>query len=187
MGVNAGALQQARRRLAKRVLIGAACLGVVLTSFTEKGSGFYDLGTMLILATLVIGSFVAVYFAKKRAPLVTVPPSFAPETPFMSHLRVKVTAVGNGPQSDANASTPWLEVDRRYFMLLGTEGFSVRFRARSSDGGLLDAQLLQPEEVLEKLSAGTVFHVYDGARVVAEGTVMERLTVTEPAPPGQQS
>lgn len=164
--------QSSRRRHAAALLGSAACAGILLMAFADKGSSWYELGSMLLLGCVTIGTFVVLYFAKKRAPVLDKPPSFAPGTPFVAHLSVTVAAPGAGG-AVFNRD--------RYFLLLGTEGFSARFRGQPSTQDVFDVQLLLPGEALARFPAGTAFRVFDGKHIVAQGSVLGCVAETERA------
>lgn len=148
----------------------SGAVGGVLALVAPKGSGAQTVGSMLLLGSLMIGSFVLLYFAKKRAPLVSEPPSFSPTAEFVPHFIASLS-----PVADCNEDALYSEIGGpRFFLLIGSEGHSARFRARpQSEDGKVEVQLLKPELAGEFFSAGASFNVFDGSRVLAKGEVLD--------------
>jgi hypothetical protein len=163
-----------RQRLARRIVVGAVIAGLALTMAFPKGSGASEFGALLLLMTLPMAAWVLILFAKKRAPMVATLPSFGADAPFVPHLQVMVTATAT-PPADSTAPERLALDGERYYLLLGSEGFSVRFRARESGPDGFDAQFLKPDEAVPRFVGGTAFHVFDGSKVVAQGTVVARI------------
>lgn len=162
-----------RKRFTAGLLIAAFSVGALLMLFTERGSALNDLGALLGLASLTIVSYVVFYFAKKRAPPVAAPPDFALDARFVAHLRVRLSPLAT---QDGEAPAVHFTLGaRRYYLLLGSEAFSVRLREDSAAPGRFDAQFLRPEVALPRFPEGTTFRLLDGTQVVAEGSVAQHV------------
>ncbi len=163
----------ARQRLARRVVTVAVIVGLVLVVLFPKGSDASQFGAILLLGALPMAAWVLIWFAKKRAPMTTSLPSFAAGAPFVPHVQATITAVDETGVDSTRPASSVLAGDR-YYLLLGSEGFSVRFRARDGEHGRFDAQFLKPDEALPRFVDGTAFRVFDGSKVVAQGAVTGR-------------
>lgn len=158
------------QRLGAWVVAISGTVGGVIALVAPTGSSVQTAGTLLLLASLSIGSLILFYFAKKRAALLAEPPSFPPDMPFQAHLAATVRVL---PGSAITVSS--LE-GKRLYLLVGTEGHSARFRALTSESSeSMEIQLLRPEQALAHFSVGMALRVFDGKNIVAGGEVSEVL------------
>lgn len=164
-----------RRRLIVLVLLGLAVIGGVTRHFAADPSLARDIGTLLLVLWLpVIGNVVAYMITQMRAR-VRICASFAPDAPFVAHLRVRLTPLA---APSATALTMTLR-ERDLTLVLGTEGFTVRQATLSADwlaaGDDVCVQLefLRPALARSRFPAATRFRILSQGKIVADGQVLE--------------
>jgi hypothetical protein len=160
-----------RRKRAVAVFVALAVVGVLLNTFAPERSIAKGLGQAFMIAWLPGVAWFVVWFAKKRAPVLTQPPGFAAEAAPSAHL----TAVANlGADAEAALRRAYPH-PLNVVLLLGTEGFTARICPASRDlatANTVHVQILRPELVLPRLPPGASASVLLGRSVGGELTVL---------------
>lgn len=167
-------LSTSRQRLVFGGLIVAALVGAAARQFTAPSSNLYWIGTLLMVMWIPIAGNIVWFFARKRRP-VSVAPQFSSDAPFVPHALVELTLLqgaGDGPRQTHSGG------EHRCVLVVGTEGFSVRFVLPpdtpfgAADALQTEVQFLVPEKALARFAAGVSFQVLVGRTVVGNGKVM---------------
>ena len=159
------------RQVVMAVLLTLATAGGVIRYFAPNPSVLRDVGTLLLVLWLpAVGNLVAFFIRKipRKPPPAT---DFAPGAAFRPQLQVRVDAL---PLPDALE-----EHERRCTLLVGRQGFTVRFaqpvrQALAQAGAqVLPLELLHPKAGLPKLKDGMEFHLLAGTTAIAKGRITE--------------
>ena len=163
-------LRSRRKRIAL-LLLAIACAGLVLFLASPPKSTLHDLGLLLMMVWLPVLSNFVVWFAKKRAPLVTLPQGFDPQAQRQPH--VSVQAVFQTPPPCAAGSDGKLEYVG--LALLGTEAFTLRLWSQDCTAQPWTTQtrldllgeFLNPGIALPRFAVGTQARLLAGRAEVA--------------------
>ena len=135
-------------------------VGLALHFGNPPTSRFHDLGTLLMIAWLPSVAWVAMLFARKRAPIVTPGGRLPHGTPYVAHAHAatqltRPLAIRPGEPQREELSC---------LLLLGTEGFTARlWRIGNSASPAVNVQFLRPEVSVPRFGVGVE------ARVVVNG------------------
>ncbi len=156
-----------RRKRAIAVFVGLAVVGVLLNTFAPERSSAKSLGQAFMIAWLPGVAWFVVWFAKKRAPVLTQPPGFSSETALSAHLTAIANLGADAETALRGAHPKALNV----VLLLGTEGFTARIWPVDGDRATpntVRVQILRPELVLSRLPPGASARVLLGSSVSGE-------------------
>lgn len=161
------------RVLGIALLATAALAGAGIRSFADPTTTLHALGTLMMVMWIPIASFVVLWFAKKRRPIVAVPQSFVSGSPFVRHGLVQMVMFDQAKDPPRGARGEF-----HFIALLGTEGFTARVLLEDGPASVPEAerrfpvQFLAPGAALPRLPAGTEFQVLVGREVVGRGNVL---------------
>lgn len=167
-------ITKAGRALGIALLAVAALTGAGIRSSADPTTTLHALGTLMMVMWIPIASFVVLWFAKKRRPIVTVPQSFVAGSPFVQHglVQMAMSRQAKDPMRAARG-------EFHFIALLGSEGFTARVLVADGPAPSPEAerrfpvQFLVPGTALPRLPAGTEFHVLVGREVVGRGRVLD--------------
>ena len=167
-----------RRQIIVFVLLVLALAGAVIRQWADNPSITRDIGTLLLVLWLpVIGNVVAfVIMRVQSARRARRSAGFAPESPFIAHLRVEVLPLAPAPV--------FSKEERNCTLVIAQEGFTARSTtplAQWLTAGAtcpVELQLLRPELALPRLPAGTSFSILAGFLVVARGRVLQAIAAS---------
>lgn len=165
------------RRNVMAVLLTLAIAGGVIRYYAPNPSVLRDVGTLLLVLWLpAVGNLIAWAVRKvpRKAPPVT---DFAAGSVFAPQLKVLLQAV-EVPAGGLAGRDP---AERRYTLLVGRQGFTVRMAGPLElEAGEREVQLelLRPEAALNLLPEGTVFHLLAGTTAVAKGKIVQARVAT---------
>lgn len=164
-----------RRRRALWIMLPCVVAGLLLYAVNEPRSPAADLGLFMVLMWLPGLAWFTFFFARKRAPI---RPLMAwVDSTIQPEITVRITPL---PQALNSVIRRSADCEYRGIFLLGTEGFSARFRVAAegidlTNGTVVQAQFLAPGKALPKFVKGTAFRLLEGRTVVADGEVIDTL------------
>lgn len=160
------------------VLLVVAVLGAIVRHGAEPGSTTRNIGTLLmVLWVPIIGNVIAWLIGKARRPAAPVsgPPDFELGSVFTPHARVEITL---RPAAVPAEDRLVAEGEHRCALVVGTEGFSARWRVGAGQGfrrgqpQTLPVEFLSPAAALLRLAPGTPFRMLVGEAFIGDGKVL---------------
>lgn len=163
----------ARRQLAMGVLLAAGAVGAVIRHQAPNPSTLRDVGTLLMVLWLpAVGNLIA--FLVRKIPRRPRPRAdFAPGSPFVPHLRVKLEPL---PMPDGFLASLDPAADRAA-LVAARQGFTVRTERpiaqwlREPSAEPVAMECLSPDIAVRFLAPGTVVHLLVGPTAVARGRI----------------
>jgi hypothetical protein len=176
-----------RRKLIVILLLCVAVAGALIRQYTPRGSITHDIGTLLMVMWVpVIGNVIAWLIGKygKRpgstAAAPAGPSTFDARGPFTAHARVELTL---RPPALPSQDVPITPGEYRGALVLDTEGFSARWFVPPGEvlqrgaPHALEIEFLAPAIAAPRFPRDTVFRVLVGDSFVADGKVLQALSV----------
>jgi hypothetical protein len=161
-----------RRFLIAVALLVTGVAGALLRGFSSPQSTPYYLGTLLMVMWIPIVGNIISFLARRLRP------KAAPESPLLSMPFVSQMVVRLDLHAELSPQSPKREQDGKIhcFLILGTEGFSVRVSPldahAANEDQAVEVQFLVPELALTKFSVGSTFKLMQGVSVFGTGQVL---------------
>ncbi|VWX62868.1 conserved hypothetical protein [Burkholderiales bacterium 8X] len=167
-----------RRRLIVVILLSVAVAGAAMRQWATPGSTTRDIGTLLMVMWVpIVGNIIAwlVRRWKMRPGAFQEPRDFDPATAFEAHLWAVLTL---RPSQVPAKNLPLPPDEYHAALVLGTEGFSARWRVPAGEvwprgvERTTSIELLSPSLALPRFAPGTEFRVLVGDSFIADGRVV---------------